>query len=60
MFRYLLLFIFLSLSIGAYTSHAIVDPLSVPNNRIGIHIFSPDEIIDAAKLVNSSGVIGVM
>ena len=31
------------------------DPLSVPNNRYGIHILDPDEITAAAKLVNSTG-----
>src|SRR3989344_4822294 len=38
-------------------AHAIVDPLSVPNNKFGIHIISPstDEASPAADLVNSSG-----
>ncbi|OGD71379.1 hypothetical protein A3A84_01080 [Candidatus Collierbacteria bacterium RIFCSPLOWO2_01_FULL_50_23] len=31
---------------------SIYDPLSVNNNRIGVHILSPDEIESAAKLVN--------
>ena len=31
---------------------AIYDPLSVPNNKIGIHILFPDELVTAAKLVN--------
>ncbi|OGD08224.1 hypothetical protein A3H89_04135 [Candidatus Amesbacteria bacterium RIFCSPLOWO2_02_FULL_48_11] len=35
--------------------NAIVDPLSVPNNRIGVHILEPSEIASAASLVNSSG-----
>src|SRR3989338_4452869 len=37
--------------------HAIVDPLSVPNNKFGIHIIqaTPDESSPAASLVNSSG-----
>jgi len=30
------------------------DPLSRPNNRFGIHIVDPNDISDAAKLVNSS------
>lgn len=30
------------------------DPLSVPNNRVGVHILDPQEITTAAKLVNSS------
>ena len=31
------------------------DPLSVPNNKFGIHIADPVDLEDAAKLVNSSG-----
>lgn len=31
------------------------DPLSVPNNKFGVHILFPEEIDDAAKLVNSNG-----
>ncbi|EKD57532.1 MAG: hypothetical protein ACD_57C00243G0002 [uncultured bacterium] len=34
---------------------AITDPLSVPNNKLGIHILFPDEIGKAADLVNSEG-----
>lgn len=36
---------------------AIVDPLSVPNNRFGIHIIqaTPDESKPAAELVNANG-----
>jgi hypothetical protein len=36
---------------------AVVDPLSSPNNKFGIHIISPtpDEINPATTLVNSSG-----
>lgn len=36
-------------------SYALYDPLSVQNNFYGIHILFPEEISDAAKLVNSSG-----
>lgn len=38
-------------------AHAIVDPLSVPNNKFGIHIISAsiDEASPAAELVNTSG-----
>lgn len=38
-------------------AHAIVDPLSTPNNRFGIHIISPtpQELKEAAQLVNSQG-----
>lgn len=37
--------------------HAIVDPLSTPNNKFGIHIISatPDESSPAAELVNNDG-----
>ena len=34
---------------------AIYDPLSVPNNKVGIHILAPDEIGRAADLINTSG-----
>lgn len=39
------------------TAHAVVNPLSVPNNRFGIHIISPtaQEAEDASKLVNTNG-----
>src|SRR3989338_3735853 len=37
--------------------HAIYDPLSVPNNKFGIHLIQAthDESSPAASLVNSSG-----
>ncbi len=34
---------------------AVYDPLSVPNNKFGVHILEPSEISSAAKLVNSQG-----
>jgi len=34
---------------------AIYDPLSVPNNRLGVHILEPSEIFRASQLVNSTG-----
>jgi hypothetical protein len=34
---------------------AIYDPLSVPNNKYGIHIVDENDLDNAAKLVNSSG-----
>lgn len=50
-------FLFILL-LGLFT-HSIVyateDPLLVPNNKIGIHILFPDEIHEAATLVNSNG-----
>lgn len=39
----------------APSSMAVVDPLAVPNNRVGVHILEPSEIGEAAKLVNSNG-----
>ncbi|MDD5147342.1 MAG: hypothetical protein PHV63_02225 [Candidatus Daviesbacteria bacterium] len=53
----------LSLSAACYllfavpVAHAIVDPLSVPNNKFGIHIIqaTPDESSPAAQLVNTNG-----
>ena len=38
-------------------AQAIVDPLSVPNNKFGIHIISgtPDESSPSSSLVNSTG-----
>lgn len=33
---------------------AIYDPLTVPNNRVGIHLLSPEEIETAAKLINNN------
>ncbi len=37
--------------------HATVDPLSFPNNRVGVHIINPvpEEISHAVRLVNSTG-----
>jgi hypothetical protein len=34
---------------------AIYDPLSVPNNKVGIHIFSEKDLENAQKLINSGG-----
>mgnify|MGYP001573654432 CR=1 FL=1 len=34
---------------------AIIDPLAVPNNRVGIHILDTSEVTQAATLVNSNG-----
>ena len=36
-------------------SYAVYDPLSKPNNFFGIHILFPEELSEAAQLVNSSG-----
>ena len=37
------------------TACAIYDPTTKPNNLVGIHILFPDELSEAAKLVNSQG-----
>lgn len=34
---------------------AVYDPLSVPNNKFGIHIVNEDDLENASALVNSSG-----
>lgn len=34
---------------------AIYDPLSVPNNKFGIHIIDENDLVQAAHLLNSSG-----
>lgn len=36
------------------SSYAVYDPLSKPNNFFGIHVLFPEEIEEAAKLVNSN------
>jgi len=35
--------------------YAIYDPRTITNNLAGVHILNPEEIDDAAKLVNSNG-----
>ncbi len=45
---------FLALLISVSPALAIVDPLSVPNNKFGIHIFSENDLENASKLVNST------
>lgn len=51
------LLLFLCLIFLAKPVHAVVDPLSVPNNRFGIHIIGAtlDESSPAAELVNANG-----
>ncbi len=39
----------------ATPTYALYDPSSVPNNKMGVHILHPNEVENAAKLVNSSG-----
>lgn len=53
----IVLFMILASIFMIHPAHAIVDPLSVPNNRFGIHIIQaiPDEASPAAQLVNTNG-----
>jgi hypothetical protein len=55
--KYFFLFVFsLLLSIGiARPIYAVSDPRSVPNNKFGIHVADPNDLPDAATLLNSSG-----
>jgi hypothetical protein len=48
----IIFFIVLSLFITPRSVMAIVDPLSVPNNKLGIHILFPSELSIASTLVN--------
>ncbi len=48
----LLIMIFQLLASRVY---AIYDPLSVPNNKFGIHVADPNDIPRVGKLVNSTG-----
>lgn len=58
---FLFLFSLFTLHLALFTfpgsTHAIVDPFSVPNNKFGIHIISatPDESSPAASMVNTNG-----
>lgn len=58
-FRYLIFWSLIgywALAIGNLSNAvAAYDPLSVPNNRYGVHILDPSELQSAAQLVNSSG-----
>ena len=47
----LILFIF----IFANQAKALYDPVSLNNNKFGIHILEESDIEDASKLVNSQG-----
>lgn len=44
-----------SFALSASNVHAIVDPLSQPNNKFGVHILFTTELSAAARLINSSG-----
>lgn len=49
-----LISVLIYLNLG-YPIFAISDPLSVPNNKIGIHILFTDEVEPASKIVNNEG-----
>ena len=48
------LFVSWVLGFGVLRAQATYDPLSVPNNRYGVHILDTNELTEAAKLVNST------
>jgi len=50
-----LLIIFNLLFLAARPVLAIVNPLAAANNRFGIHILEPDDLLPAANLVNTQG-----
>lgn len=52
---YFVLFLLVLLFHSNGISYAIEDPLSLPNNKFGIHILFPSELETAAQLVNSNG-----
>ncbi|MBI2019976.1 hypothetical protein HYS94_00975 [Candidatus Daviesbacteria bacterium] len=54
---YSILFYLFTVTCPLSTVSAIVDPLTVPNNKFGIHIIqaTPDESSPAAQLVNTNG-----
>lgn len=43
------------LLVSSEKSHGVYDPISVPNNKIGVHILFPSEIQKARELINSNG-----
>ena len=56
--RFLLIFLtafFCLLFLLPKALFAIEDPLSLPNNKMGVHILFPEELNKASELVNSSG-----
>jgi len=51
----IIVFYVLSLFVVSRNTYAIVDPLSTPNNKYGIHIIDENDLEDASSLVNSNG-----
>lgn len=56
-YKFLFLFIICYLILGTSKAEAVTNPLSVANNKVGIHLINPtnSEADEAADLVNSSG-----
>ncbi|MBI3887745.1 hypothetical protein HY310_01615 [Candidatus Microgenomates bacterium] len=58
MLKRVLVFV-LFLFIFAYPARAIYEPLSVPNNKFGIHILEPSELEKASELVGIWGYVTI-
>lgn len=52
---FLTLIVYIVFLLFPQTAKAIVDPLSLDNNKFGVHILFTSELEDAAKLINSNG-----
>lgn len=51
-----ILIIFIFLLVARVSASAVSDPIiDVTNNKVGVHILSPSEVGEAARLVNSQG-----
>jgi hypothetical protein len=46
---------FITLFLRPFPISAIYDPMSVPNNRYGVHIADTNDLEEATKLINSTG-----
>ena len=53
--KYFLIILFCLIVSFPANSFAAYDPLSHPNNKIGMHVLFPTEIENVAKLVNTNG-----
>lgn len=51
----ILILIILGLFIYPPKANAVYDPLSVPNNKIGIHLLFPEELPKSKELINGNG-----
>ncbi len=54
-FKALILIYLLCLFILKNEACAVLDPLAVPNNKVGVHILDPNEVEKVADLVNGNG-----